>query len=118
MTHTVLVLEDEDDLREMMREALEMKGYNVVAASEGQEALDEIGRIEHVCLVLLDLFMPGMNGWDFFAELRRRPEYADVPVVVHSSAPERAPAGVTRTMGKPIVLTRLLSVVEEFCEKT
>ena len=117
MNHTVLVLEDEDDLREMMCEALEMNGYSVVGVSEGQEALDEIARIEHVCLVLLDLFMPGMNGWEFFAELRRRPEYADVPVVVHSSAPERAPAGVTRAMGKPIVLTRLLSVVEEFCEK-
>jgi CheY-like chemotaxis protein len=118
MTHTVLVLEDEDDLREMMREALELNGYAVVTASEGKQALEELSRIEHICLVLLDLFMPGMNGWDFYAELRRRPEYAEVPVVVHSSAPERAPAGVTRAMGKPVVLTRLLSIVEEFCDKT
>src|SRR5689334_11796021 len=101
----------------MMREALELNGYAVVTASEGKEALEELPRIEHICLVLLDLFMPGMNGWDFYAELRRRPEYAQVPVVVHSSAPERAPAGVTRTMRKPVVLTRLLSIVEEFCDK-
>jgi CheY-like chemotaxis protein len=117
MIHTVLVVEDEDELREMMREALELNGYSVVAVPEGQRALDELPRIEHLCLVLLDLLMPGMNGWDFFAELRRRPELAHVPVVVHSSAPSRAPAGVTRVVQKPLVLERLLGIVSEYCNK-
>ena len=115
MNHTVLVVEDEDDLRESMRDALELNGYAVVAAHEGQEALDQLDRIEHVCVVLLDLLMPGMNGWEFYEKLRTRPDLADVPVVVHTSAPSRAPAGVTRVVQKPVELTRLLSLVREYC---
>jgi CheY-like chemotaxis protein len=115
MVHTVLVVEDETELREMMREALEWNGYVVVTANEGREALEAIPGIEHLCLVLLDLLMPGMNGWDFFDEIRARPELAGVPVVVHSSAPSRAPAGATRVLRKPLDLDLLLSVVQEFC---
>ena len=115
MSHTILIVEDEKELREMMCEALELSGYQVVAAGEGAAALDAIGRIESVCLVLLDLLMPGMNGWDFFKELRARPEYSAVPVVIHSSATSAAPEGATRVLTKPVELTRLLEVVREFC---
>jgi two-component system, chemotaxis family, chemotaxis protein CheY len=65
--------------------------------------------------VLLDLLMPGMNGWDFFEKMRQRPELASVPVVVHSSVSARAPAGVTRVLEKPLEFDRLLSVVREYC---
>lgn len=114
MTHTVLVVEDERDLREMLCEALELNGYRVVVAPEGRAALDALARIESLCLVLLDLLMPGMNGWDFLKELRARAEYAAVPVVVHSSSPVHAP-GATRVLTKPLELERLLDVVREFC---
>jgi CheY-like chemotaxis protein len=115
MTHTVLVVEDEDDVRESLRELLELSGYTVVAAADGQEALDHMAGIEHVCVVLLDLIMPRMNGWDFFTALRADPHYAAVPVVVHSSSPDDAPDGVTRVLRKPVELSRLLSIVQEFC---
>jgi CheY-like chemotaxis protein len=115
MTHTVLVIEDEDELREMMREALELNGYAVVTAEDGQDALDKIGGIEKLCLVILDLLMPVMNGWDFVERMRQRTELASVPVVVHSSAPGPAPAGVTRVLQKPILFDRLISVVREYC---
>jgi CheY-like chemotaxis protein len=117
MTHTVLVVEDEKDLRELLREALELNGYNVVTAVEGQAALDAMERIDHLCLVLLDLLMPGMNGWDFFQEMRARAKYATVPVVVHTSAAGAAPQGATRVLTKPLELERLLAVVHEFCAK-
>lgn len=113
--HTVLLVEDEEELREGMRDALEFNGYSVVAAEDGQTALDQLGRIDHVCVVLLDLLMPGMNGWDFFAKLRSLPVFANVPVVVHTSAPSRAPQGVTRVLQKPVKLEQLLAVVREFC---
>jgi CheY-like chemotaxis protein len=115
MTHTVLVVEDESELREMMRDALELNGYSVVTAVEGRAALEALAQIERPCLVLLDLLMPGMNGWDFFAEMRARAEYATVPVIVHSSAPAAAPSGATRVLTKPIELARLLAAVREFC---
>jgi two-component system chemotaxis response regulator CheY len=114
--HTILIVEDEEDLRELMRESLERRGYTVVTAEEGQDALQKIGHIDHLCLVLLDLLMPGMNGWDFFEKMRERPELARVPVIVHSSASSRAPAGVTRVLQKPIMFERLISVVSEYCE--
>ncbi len=115
MNHTVLLVEDEEELREMMCEALETYGYTVVTAREGQEALDAIAGIEHLCLILLDLLMPGMNGWDFFDAVKKRPELRDVPIVVHSSAPSRAPRGVTRVLQKPLKLDRLVATVQQYC---
>ena len=118
MSHTILLVEDEMELREMMQEALELNGYVVVAASNGQEALDAIGRIDDICVVVLDLLMPEMNGWDFFAAMRARPELAHIPVIVHTSAPNQAPVGATRVLQKPTKLVRLLSVVQEYCAGT
>ncbi len=115
MVHTVLLIEDEEELREVMRDALEDEGYTVVAAREGQEALDAVHGIEHVCLVLLDLLMPGMNGWDFIEAVKTRPDFAHVPVVVHTSAPGRAPSGVATVLQKPLRIERLLAVVREYC---
>ena len=113
--HTVLVVEDEEDLREMVREALEMSGYLVVTAADGHEALVKLSDIQNLCLVLLDLLMPGMNGWDFVAAMRKRSELASVPVVVQSSAPGRPPAGVARVLQKPVMFDQLISVVREYC---
>lgn len=115
MTHTVLVVEDELELREMMKDALQLNGYSVVAAEDGQDALDKLAAIDHLCLVILDLIMPVMDGWTFMEKLRARAELASVPVIVHSSAPGRAPAGATRVFQKPMVFERLLSVVREHC---
>jgi len=115
MSHTVLVVEDEEDLREMVRDGLELSGYNVVTATDGQDALDKLASIEHLCLVLLDLLMPSMNGWDFLDRLRQRADLASVPIVVHSSATTRAPAGVARVLQKPVPFEDLLAVVQEHC---
>lgn len=115
MNHTVLLVEDDEELRETMRDALELNGYSVVAAEDGQAAYEELDRIERICMVLLDLLMPRMNGWEFLEKLRARPELADVPVIVHTSAPSQAPLGVTRVLQKPMEFKRLLSVVQEFC---
>jgi len=115
MTHTLLLVEDDEDLRDMMRDALEAEGYTVVTARDGQEALDAVPGIESLCLVVLDLVMPVMNGWDFFTAFRANPENERVPVLVHSSAIDRVPAGVTRVVQKPIKLERLIALVREYC---
>ena len=101
MSHTVLVVEDEVDLREMMCEALELHGFAVVAATDGKDALDKVTGIENLCLVILDLLMPEMNGWDFVEQLRKRSEFATVPIIVHTSSPHPAPATVARVLRKP-----------------
>ena len=114
-THTVLIVEDEEDLRELMRDALQMHGYTVVTAEEGTDALRKIDDIGRPSVILLDLLMPGMNGWDFFDKVRERPELASVPVIIHSSAASRAPVGATRVLQKPLAFDSLLSIVAEYC---
>jgi CheY-like chemotaxis protein len=115
MSHTVFLIEDEKDLREMMREALELNGYSVVTAGDGQQALAKLSAIQNLCLVILDLVMPGMNGWEFFEKMRQRTEFAAVPVVIYTSSPGRAPQGATRVLQKPTNFDRLLSTVREYC---
>jgi CheY-like chemotaxis protein len=115
MTHTVLVVEDDEDLRVMMCDALELNGYAVVAAENGQDALDKIGGIETICVVILDLLMPVMNGWELVQKLRERADLAAVPIVIHTSAPDAAPEGAARVLQKPVLFDRLLSIVREYC---
>ena len=113
MSHTVLVVEDEVELCEIMCKALELSGYAVVAAKDGKDALNKVSGIDSLSLVILDLLMPEMNGWDFVEQLRS--EFATVPIIVHSSAPGPAPATVARVLKKPFPLDRLLATVREYC---
>lgn len=113
--HTVLLVEDEINLREMMADALEARGYSVVTAEEGQEALQKLEGMPPPCVILLDLLMPGMNGWDFFERLRSLPELASVPVIIHSSTTSRPPDGAARVLKKPLGFERLLSIIGEYC---
>lgn len=115
MAHTVLVVEDERELREMMCDALELNGYTVIAAEHGRDALEKLTAIDNLCLVILDLVMPVMDGWEFVSKMRAQSELATVPVVVYTSAVGQAPSGVTRVIQKPMMFDRLLSVVRDYC---
>ena len=117
MNHTILVVEDEEETRETFQEALQHHGYKVVAASDGLEALEKISKFGKPCMIFLDLIMPKMNGWDFFAATRTMPELATVPIIVLSSVPSGAPKGVTCVLKKPIEFKKLLSTAQEFCPR-
>ncbi len=85
--HTVLLVEDERDLREITREVIEDTGRPVAEAANGKEAQEYLRAATPPCLILLDLMMPVMNGWDFLAWLAAQPEpLASVPVVIVSAA--------------------------------
>jgi PAS domain S-box-containing protein len=77
----VLVVDDDVDMRERMRTMLERDGWSVAEASDGREALDRVAA-RLPALILLDLVMPAMNGSEFLAVLRGRPEWRDIPVIV------------------------------------
>lgn len=80
--HTkVLVVDDNADSVAILRGFLEARGYGVVAASNGMEALDCV-RSAALDLVLLDVMMPGMSGFDVLAEIRKRPATAGLPVIL------------------------------------
>ena len=112
---TVLVVDDELDIRESLRDALKDEGYDVHLASNGQEALDLLPQLPRPCAVILDILMPVMSGAEAFRAIRSTPSIADVPILVSTSDPSRAPASAL-VMKKPISLDRLLAMVETlFC---
>jgi CheY-like chemotaxis protein len=116
----ILVVEDNDDVREMMAVTLELEGHEVATAINGRDALNKLHSGEKPCLILLDLMMPVMNGWEFQRELEHDPDpgLRDVPIVVVSAATNEM---MKRTeaaayLPKPIDLDRLLDVVVDFCD--
>lgn len=111
---TVLVVDDEQDYRDSLRDALEDEGYRVLVAGTGAEALRLLQRPEPVHLVLLDLIMPEMSGGELLQVMRQGGVLAKVPVIVVTSDPSRAPGGV-RTLRKPLNLEALLDEVRLTC---
>src|SRR5688572_25856837 len=112
MSHraTVLVVDDDVDVTDTMREILEGEGHRVFVAGNGRVAL-EVARAEHPDLVLLDLEMPEMDGRHFLAEVRRTPELACVQVVVLSGSADANDLG-TEAVTKPLRLDTLLGLID------
>ena len=112
----ILIVEDDDDIREALTQILELEGYVVREAANGREALDISCREPTPSLILLDLMMPVMDGWQFRAEQMKDPNLSKVPVVVISadaSVHEKvATFGAASVLPKPISLDRLLRAVE------
>ncbi|HEY3352798.1 MAG TPA: response regulator [Polyangia bacterium] len=113
----VLVVDDEDDIREVLRLALEAEGYRVETAAHGREALARLAAGARPCLILLDLMMPVMDGFEFLAARARDPVAAAIPVLVVSAFADRAAAvtGVAGILKKPVDLDVLLAQVARHC---
>lgn len=111
----VLVVDDEPELREALQDLLEFEGYGVQCAQDGAEALDHINKGVKPRLIILDLMMPRMNGYEFMAELERRDLRRGIPILVltaDSSARARAThIGADVGIAKPFDATVLLEEV-------
>lgn len=116
---TVLLVEDNEDVRDMMSMALQLVGHRVLAARHGRDALELLGDHPSPCLILLDLMMPVMDGWELRALLRRDPRFAKIPVVVVSALTTETAArlGAAAYLPKPIDVDQLLEVVCEHCRR-
>jgi CheY-like chemotaxis protein len=110
----VLIVDDEQELRESLEEFLVDHGYAAVSAANGAEALARLEAGAPPRLVILDLRMPVIDGNELFRRMRADPRLAQVPVVVSTSDPARAPRGV-QIMRKPISLSSLLQLVRRYC---
>jgi CheY-like chemotaxis protein len=115
-THSasVLLVEDDRDIREAVSAVLEAEGYTVLTAENGHEALKVLERGQP-CVVLLDLMMPVMNGWDFMEAVKKTRRLEDLPVVVVSAYSERKAEGVRRVLKKPLDVNQLLAAVADYC---
>jgi CheY-like chemotaxis protein len=109
---TILVVDDEPAVRELVVEVLRLEGYAAVGAADGRAALAALERVAPA-LVLMDVMMPGLDGRGAYLAMRARPAGAAVPVVLMSAAadPARLPPGAAAFLAKPFDLDELLGLV-------
>src|SRR5262249_13025177 len=116
----VLVVEDDNDLRESLTQALSDHGFAVTPASNGQQALDLLRGGARPALILLDLMMPVLNGWELRAALRDDPQLADIPQLVISAYMDEAEQHVLSLpaddcIRKPFHIRVLIDAIERHC---
>jgi two-component system response regulator MprA len=117
---TVLIIDDNDDVRDGLTQLIRAEGYGVETARDGREALRKL-RDVHPCIILLDLMMPDMSGYDFRQAQLADDELKTIPVVLYSAthdireAAERLQAAAYAA--KPIVIDRLMALIREHCLK-
>lgn len=112
----ILIVEDDEDLREAMSDTLHDAGYEAATAGNGLEALEWLHDApQPPRLILLDLMMPVMDGWHFREEQRKAPELAAIPVVVLSASGKLVDDENVECLRKPAKLPLLLALVEKHC---
>ena len=112
----LLVVEDDAEMREELKGLLEQDGYRVLMVDDGQGALSVLGQLKPH-LVLLDLMMPVVSGWEVMAVIDQTPALSSVPVVVMSAYAHQAPPNVAHVLKKPFSGDELLKVVGRICAK-
>ncbi len=112
MSKPILIVEDDDDIRHTLKIFLELKGYEVTAVPDGSEALATLEDGFEPCLILLDLMMPTMDGWEFRSRQLADPELAGIPVVVLSgtyfSNEDADSLQALDILSKPVDIPRML----------
>jgi CheY-like chemotaxis protein len=109
----LLIVEDEAEIRDSLSELLEKEGREIVTACDGQEALERLRELPRPCLIVLDLMMPGMNGFEFLRRQSTNPSIAGIPTIVLSGT--TLPAGAKHQLTKPVDVGRLLALVDQYC---
>jgi len=114
---TVFVVEDDVDTRDMLGRFLELEGFKVELASNGKQALERLRQGVHPCVILLDLMMPIMDGWQFRRQQILNHELAEIPVIVVSAAGKDRIAEIDANayLSKPVDLEQLLQQVTQYC---
>jgi CheY-like chemotaxis protein len=116
---TLLLVEDDPEIRDSIAEVLREAGRTVVCASDGLDALAKLVVVERPCLILLDLMMPRMDGIEFLRQLGKHPHSKDFPVLILSAHATVRQAevypGVLGTLRKPFDIGQLLAWVDAHC---
>lgn len=117
----VLVVDDDAEIREVLVELLEERGYRTVAASNGKQALDALHSGTCPELILLDMMMPVMDGAEFRAKQQAEPAIAEIPVVLISAHEDLRKRVVelkaNAALQKPIAFRDLFDTVRRFCAR-
>lgn len=111
----ILVVEDDQDIRESVQQLLEFEGFEVHTAQNGREALEIIDHLQYPCLILLDLMMPVMNGWEFLEVQKNNNRIAGIPVVVATASEDAKAKRANALLRKPIDVEQLLDLALRYC---
>jgi CheY-like chemotaxis protein len=111
---SVLVVDDDEDIRDVLTDMLRESGYGVEVAKDGAAALATM-KVHRPALVVLDLMMPNVDGWHVMSEMDRDPMLRSIPVCVLSGCGQQAPAQAACVLEKPIMTLPLLRVIERYC---
>jgi chemotaxis family two-component system sensor histidine kinase/response regulator PixL len=113
----VAIIEDDSEFRTMLRELLEEEQYRVIAVANGAEALETLRGDTVPNVILLDVSMPVMNGFDFLRFRNEDPQLSAVPVVLVTNAKphERPTIGVNDVVRKPIDIDEILFAIKRYC---
>jgi CheY-like chemotaxis protein len=113
----VLIVEDDEDLRDMMAQMLNIEGFHTATVANGREALEYLYATGKPNVILLDLMMPIMDGWEFRRRQKADPELAPVPVIILSALDQTraAPVDAEAFLKKPLDFERLLELVRDHC---
>lgn len=110
----IFVVDDELDEREGLKELLEPE-YVVLPARNGTEALARMRGITAPAVAIIDLVLPGMNGWELIAAMKRDPTLSRIPIIVVSGNSREPVAGADRQFEKPYALESLVVAVKQLC---
>jgi CheY-like chemotaxis protein len=114
----ILVIDDDTDLLDVTRFVLENEGFGVETARSSEDALEMLRAGELPGLVLLDLMMPVMNGWEFLEEVAKLPALKAIPIVVLTASETREVPGAVEVQRKPITLGSLIEMVERHARRS
>ena len=119
--HSVLVVDDFEATREAIVTMLKVKGIDAVGARSGPDALDLFQAGMRPCVVILDLRMPGMDGWETWERMKALPELAQTPVVILSADvaddTRARTVGIRQFLRKPIDGREIFAVVHRYCRQ-
>jgi len=113
---SILIVEDDESISSTFKLALEFEGYSAFTAINGKEGIETLPNMPRPCLILLDLMMPVMNGWEFLDAIGENTALASIPVVVITAFEDKAKSiRAEQIVRKPVDLEHLLAVVRKYC---
>jgi CheY-like chemotaxis protein len=115
----ILLVEDDDGVREALVAVLSLRSHEVVPAEEGMRALELLHGGMRPCLILSDLMMPRMDGAELWERVRQDPELRTIPMVIYSARPDvkrrAALLGIRAVLRKPLDLDELVRIADQHC---
>jgi DNA-binding response OmpR family regulator len=117
MSKTILVIEDDDFLRELEQKKLAEKGYTVLAAENSTKAFEVINTTERIDLILLDLLLPEVDGFSILKGIRENPKATGVPVIIFSNLYEEKDAKRANKLGISDYMLKSNFTLDELAEK-